>query len=54
MVVPETAREKIRDKLYTELGLPLLRRATDARGIESVNDNGNPTVTDLNTSSFAW
>ena len=54
VVVPDSAQEEILDKLYTELGFSRLRPATDARGIETVNDNGDPAVTDLGKFNFAW
>ena len=54
VVVPESAQEEILDKLYTELGFTRLRPGTDARGIETVNDNDDPAVTDLGNFNFAW
>ena len=51
-------QDAVLDKLYTDLNLTRVRPVNPepdvGSGIEPVNDNGDPTVTDLSQFNFAW
>ncbi len=53
VVIPPDQQAAILRALHTDIGLTRMRYATDPN-IEPVNDNANPTVTDLSRFNFAW
>jgi len=53
VVIPPDQQAAILKAMYTDLGLTRDRYATDI-GIEPVNDNSDPLVTDLTKFNFAW
>ena len=53
VAIPQSEQAAILDALYVELGLTRVRPATEA-GVELVNDNGDPDVTDLTKFDFSW
>ena len=53
VLVPPDQQAAILKALYTDIGLTRLRYATDV-GIEPVNDNTDPNVTDLSKFNFAF
>ena len=56
VVIPLAQQNEILDKLYTELGLTIVRPSTPdpGGGIEPINDNADPNVTDLSKFNFSW
>ena len=48
------AQDEILRRLYVELGLTRLRSALQTPGVELVNDNDDPGVTDLSRFRFDW
>jgi len=57
-VMTPAQQGEVLDKLYTDLKLTRVRPASpdtaSGSGIEPVNDNSNPNVTDLSKFNFAW
>lgn len=53
VVIPASAQAAILKALYTDIGLTRVRYATE-NGVEPVNDNADPTVTDPAKFNFAW
>ncbi len=53
VVIPAAEQQRILAALYTDLRLTRVRYATDP-GIEPVNDNADPALTDLSKFNFAW
>jgi O-glycosyl hydrolase len=53
VLIPAAEQQRILAALYGELGLTRARYATDP-GVELVNDNDDPGVTDLSMFNFAW
>ena len=51
--IPESAQGQILDSLYKGIGLTRLRIIPNARGIEPVNDNADPSSTDLSRFDFS-
>jgi len=51
--ISESAKGQILDSLYSGIGLTRVRVSIEARGIEPVNDNADPAVTDLSKFNFA-
>jgi hypothetical protein len=58
VVIPRAQQDEILDKLYFELGLTRVRPVSPDTivgvGIEPVNDNADPNVTDLTKFNFSW
>lgn len=56
VVVPPAEQAKIFDALYVDLGLTRVRwnPRDPGGGLEPLNDNGNPDVTDLSKFDFSW
>jgi O-glycosyl hydrolase len=58
VVITPTQQDEILDKLYVELGLTRVRSTSPdtaaGSGIEPVNDNDDPNVTDLKKFNFSW
>ncbi len=53
VIIPAAEQNRILAALYSELGLTRVRYATDP-GVEPVNDNSDPTFTDLSRFDFRW
>lgn len=51
--IPESVQGQILDSLYRGIGLTRVRLGTNSRGTEPVNDNADPSVTDLSKFDFA-
>lgn len=53
VVIPPVEQQRILAALYTDLKLNRVRYATDP-GVEPLNDNADPAVTDLSRFDFRW